>query len=81
MFFSINNMFFWTREIAGWLMVGGGLWLVSTALQYVESRQVIEASVVGFICALLIRCGVALIRVSTAARICGVTSRREQDKT
>ncbi|MFT7644350.1 MAG: hypothetical protein ACI9G1_006117 [Pirellulaceae bacterium] len=72
-------MFFWIREIAGWLMVAGGLWMVLTVREYLEGRQVIEATVVGFICALLIRCGVALIRVSTAARICGITSRRERD--
>ncbi len=63
-------MFFIIREIVGWVFVAFSLYLMRSALSYVENRQVIEAGIVVFICGLLLRAGVHLIRVATAARIC-----------
>lgn len=62
-------MFFWTREIAGWIMVAVSLWILSISLNYVDSRQIVEAGVVGMIGLGIMRAGILLVRVSTAARI------------
>ena len=68
-------MLFIVREIVGWAFVVIALVLVRTALAYVESRQVIEAAVVVFLCSLFMRSGIHLVRVSTAARISGLAGR------
>lgn len=72
-------MSFRIREIAGWLMLGIALYLVRLALQYVDSRQVIEAGVIVMASGLLFRCGTYLIRLSTAARICMQTRDANRD--
>lgn len=62
-------MFFWFREIAGWLLVLLSLWILSFGLQYVENRQIVEGGVVAMIGLGVMRAGVLLVRVSTAARV------------
>jgi hypothetical protein len=62
-------MFFWAREIVGWLMLALSLLLVRAVLQYLENRQVVEAGVVVALVVAFARMGILLIRVSTAARI------------
>jgi hypothetical protein len=64
-------MYFIIREVIGWLFVVMALMLVRTALNFLflDSPQVIEAGVVAFLCSLLMRSGIHLIRVSTAARL------------
>lgn len=62
-------MFFWIREIAGWLLVLLALVLVRMTALYVMNSQVIEAAVVGFVLLGVLKAGIYLIRVSTAARI------------
>ncbi|GAB5403779.1 MAG: hypothetical protein Aurels2KO_20100 [Aureliella sp.] len=62
-------MFFWIREIAGWLLVILSLWILSIGLQYVQNRQIVEGGVVAVIGLGVMRAGVLLVRVSTAARI------------
>lgn len=64
---------FWIREIAGWALVGCGLWLVNTGLTLVtsmDSPRIVEAGVVMFAAMAVMRSGILLIRISTAARIC-----------
>ena len=65
-------MFFWVREVIGWVLVAIALWLVRLALLYVGNRQVVEAGVVGFVLLGVLKAGIYLIRVSTAARIAAV---------
>ena len=62
-------MLFWLREIAGWLLVGFAVWLLVIALDYVSHRQVVESGVVAFIGLGVLKGGVLLVRVSTAARL------------
>lgn len=68
-------MFFIIREIVGWVLVIAALALIPTVLSYVSgvgvdgSRKVIEAGIVAFIASLLMRSGIHLVRVSTAARL------------
>ena len=68
-------MFFIIREVVGWILVIAALALIPTVLGYVSgvgadgSRKVIEAGIVAFIASLLMRSGIHLVRVSTAARL------------
>ena len=68
-------MLFWLREIAGWALVVVSLYLISVGLEYVTDMQeprIVEAGVVMFVGTSVLRAGILLIRVSTAARICRV---------
>lgn len=65
-------MFFWLREIAGWGLVLVALYLVRLGLVFVsdmESPRIVEAGVIIFAGLGVLRAGILLIRVSTAARI------------
>ena len=65
-------MFFWIREIAGWLLVAASLFLIYVGVGFVsdaESPRIVEAGVVLFTATGVLRVGILLIRVSTAARI------------
>lgn len=65
---------YWTREIAGWILVGFSLILIRIGLTFVvdldESPRIVEAGVLMFAAMGLLRAGILLIRMSTAARIC-----------
>jgi len=67
---------FRTREIAGWLLVLGGLYLIYEALVHVGNRRVVEASVVVFAAMAVLRGGIHLVKVATAAHICLAAERR-----
>lgn len=71
-------LFFWIREIAGWLLVLASLAVGYLAIAYVSNRQVVEAGVVVFLALGLLRAGVLLIRISTAARICQTSTQPER---
>jgi len=62
-------MFFWFREFIGWALLAVALYLISIALQFVETRKVIEASVIVFASLTVMRAGILLIRMNTVARI------------
>ncbi|MEY2724150.1 MAG: hypothetical protein RLZZ458_17 [Planctomycetota bacterium] len=65
-------MFFWIRELAGWGLVGGSLYVLRLALglamNTIEPR-IVEAAVVLSGALGMMRAGVLLIRISTAARL------------
>ncbi len=66
-------MFFWIREILGWALVVCGLLLLAKGVDFVsdpEAPRIIEAGVFMFAAMGLVRVGILLIRISTAARIC-----------
>jgi hypothetical protein len=67
-------MMFWTREIAGWILVGFALVLIRIGLSFVvdleESPRVVEAGVLMLSAMGVLRAGILLIRMSTAARLC-----------
>ena len=65
-------MLFWIREIVGWLLVLAALYLVRLGISFVsnpEEARVVEAGVVLLSAMGLLRAGILLVRVSTAARI------------
>ena len=66
-------MLFWIREIVGWLLVAVSLALVWGGISFVsdpESPRVVEAGLLLFAAMALLRMGILLVRISTAARIC-----------
>jgi len=66
-------MFFWAREIAGWLLVVVSLYMIRIGLVFlndINSPRIIESGVVMLAGLGVMRCGVLLVRVSTAARLC-----------
>lgn len=72
---------FWIREIAGWALVIFALVLIQTGLGYLSNLdrpQVVEAGVVMLGALGVLRAGVFLIRLSTAARICQADDRTKQ---
>ncbi|MCA9134544.1 MAG: hypothetical protein KDA45_15345 [Planctomycetales bacterium] len=71
---------FWLREIAGWVLVLCALYLIRTGLVFVldlESPRIVEAAVVTFAGLGVLRAGIMLIRLSTAARVGQLDRRRE----
>lgn len=58
------------RELIGWLLVAGGLFLIRMAVEFVDDRAPINAGVMVMAAATLIRTGMHLVRVSVAAEIC-----------
>lgn len=75
------QMFFWIREILGWLLVIAGLLLIRTAIGFVsdpDAPRIIEASIFMFGAMGLVRMGILLVRISTAARICTQPARRAE---
>lgn len=72
---------FWIREIAGWALVIFALLLIQTGLGYLSNLdrpKVVEAGVVMLGALGVLRAGVFLIRISTAARICRADDRTKQ---
>lgn len=64
-------MFFWLREVVGWALLAAGvfiIWMGVGLLQGVEPRHIEGAALCGT-GIMVMRLAVALIRVSTAARI------------
>lgn len=68
-------MLFWIREIAGWALVVVSLVMIRLAIQYVsvpvdETPGFVQAAVMMFGALGVLRMGILLVRISTAARIC-----------
>lgn len=63
-------MFFWIREIAGWLLVLCSFYVVGMGIDYLNVEKPIQASALFLLALGVLRAGILLVRVSTAARIC-----------
>lgn len=64
---------FIAREIAGWALVLFAAYLLRMGLIFVmdlQTPRIVEAAVVVFAGLGVLRAGIMLIRISTAARIC-----------
>ena len=62
-------MFFWIREVIGWVLLALALYIIRIAIDFVGNRQVLEAGIVMGGALLVMRCGMLLIRLNTVARI------------
>jgi len=65
-------MRFWVREIAGWLLVGLGLFIfyIVLAITLTERPWLITAGPLTLIGIIIFRGGIHLLKVAVAARIC-----------
>jgi len=64
---------FMAREIAGWALVLFALYLLRMGLLFVmdlQTPRIVEAAVVMFAGLGVLRAGIMLVRISTAARVC-----------
>ncbi|GEM_PF-1831154 len=71
-------MAYWVREIAGWLLVMCGLYLVGIVVEFCRDRWILEAAIVGIVAVFIFRGGIHLLKVAIAARICREAWVREQ---
>lgn len=74
-------MLFWLREIMGWGLVALALVVLRLGLNFAlntEEPKIVEASVVLLAAMGILRAGILLIRISTAARICRMDREREK---
>ncbi|MCY2985272.1 MAG: hypothetical protein NTY15_16725 [Planctomycetota bacterium] len=65
-------IFFWLREIAGWALILVSLYMLRIGLVYLndlERPALVESGIVMLTGLGVMRCGVLLVRVSTAARL------------
>lgn len=63
---------FWIREVAGWLLVVFAVFLIRTGLLFaldLQTPRLVEAAVVSLTGIGVLKAGVLLIRISTAARL------------
>jgi hypothetical protein len=67
-------MRFWIRELAGWLLIGLGLYLFFVCYVILINQgpqpRLLEAGPLTFIGFIVFRGGIHLLKVATAARIC-----------
>ena len=69
-------MRFWTRELAGWLLVGLGLYTFYLCYRLLLAMHIIEGGSLTVIAVFIFRGGLHLLKVAMAARVCLQT--REQ---
>ena len=80
---TVTRMFFWLRELAGWGLIGGSLVVLKMGLDLaldLQRTQIVQASIIVFGAMGLLRAGVLLIRMSTAARICRADQEPERGR-
>lgn len=66
---------FWLREVMGWALVAISLIVLRVGMNFAMNTaepKIVEASVVLFAAMGVLRAGILLIRISTAARICRI---------
>jgi hypothetical protein len=66
-------MHFWFRELAGWLLIGLGLFVFYICMVILLNQRgphLVEAGPGAFIGFIIFRGGIQLLKVATAARIC-----------
>jgi hypothetical protein len=76
-------MRFWTRELAGWLLLGLSLYVFyrSSALLTDENHYVLEGGTLTVIGLFIFRGGIQLLRVAVAAQVCAEAQERlERDR-
>ena len=63
-------MIFWTREIAGWALLGLGLAAFAAVYQLAQEYKVLEVGALTLVGIFLFRGGIHLLKVAIAARVC-----------
>jgi hypothetical protein len=71
-------MRFWTRELAGWLLLGLSLYVFYRSYAFLtdENHHVLEGGTLTVIGLFLFRGGIQLLRVAVAAQVCAEAQQR-----
>ena len=71
-------MRFWIRELAGWILMALGLYVLFIALVFLVNAppRIIEAGPLTLIGIIVFRGGIHLLKVAVAARVCLQTQER-----
>ncbi|HVL14124.1 MAG TPA: hypothetical protein VM529_16255 [Gemmata sp.] len=67
---------YWSREVAGWVLVAGGLFAFVTAYGLLLNKRVFEAAPMTFIGFIVFRGGIHVLKVAVAAQ--AATGRAEE---
>lgn len=59
---------YWTREVAGWVVILIGLWLFWETYQKLSDRRIFEAGPMAFMGFIVFRGGIHLLKVAVAAQ-------------
>lgn len=59
---------YWSREIAGWVLIGIGLWQFWNTYQLLLLRRIFESAPSAFVAFVIFRGGVHLLKVAVAAQ-------------
>ncbi|MFO0923034.1 MAG: hypothetical protein U0905_11175 [Pirellulales bacterium] len=73
-------MFFWIREMLGWGLVLVALVMIWIGMRWImdlDSPRIFESAVVLMASLGVMRGGILMIRISTAARVCRIEERRK----
>jgi hypothetical protein len=77
----LSGLGLWLREIAGWLLVAGGLFLIYICYLFLQEKRIIEAGPLSILGIIVFRGGIHLLKVAVAARIClEAKDRARQDR-
>lgn len=68
-------MRFWVRELAGWSLVGLGLFVFYLCLALMLADRIIQAGELTIIGVIIFRGGIHLLKVAVAARVCMAAQR------
>ncbi|MBM3980492.1 MAG: hypothetical protein FJ304_09415 [Planctomycetes bacterium] len=60
---------YWSREVAGWLLILAGLWMFWNTYAFLTNRRIFEAAPAAFIAFVVFRGGVHLLKVAVAAQV------------
>jgi hypothetical protein len=63
-------MRFWFRELAGWLLVGLGVFVFLLVFAFLQAKGFVEAAILAVVGVFIFRGGIHLLKVAVAARIC-----------
>jgi hypothetical protein len=63
-------MRFWTREVAGWLLVGVSLYVFYQCYRFFDSGHPIEGGGLAMVGIFIFRGGIHLLKVAIAAQVC-----------
>jgi hypothetical protein len=77
-----TTMRFWTREVAGWLLVILGLYLFYRCFELLTgpSHGIVEAGLSSIVGIFIFRGGIHLLKVATAAEICMSAGLAKEEK-
>jgi hypothetical protein len=59
---------YWSREVAGWLLILIGLWQFWNTYMFLTNRRIFEAAPSAFIAFVVFRGGIHLLKVAVAAQ-------------